>query len=207
MKNKLKKINILGLVGFLLVVTGLSAITYDILTNYFEQKRIESDRQDFLDSINNGEGEDDPENNPSENSFDTVQGILKIEKIGVDNPVSISGDFDLLYRYLVAYKDSAIPPDEGNFTITGHNGNCANCGFRNLYRLVDGDVIVFTDKTRKTYKYEVYDNFIVDKSDIYVLDDIKDETTLTLITCQYPSLTRPERLIIRARLVEVTEGS
>ncbi|AMC92441.1 hypothetical protein AOC36_00065 [Erysipelothrix larvae] len=193
-----RKINWVGMIGFLLVIVGLSAMLYDFGVNYLEKRQIQQERQDFLSSVSSGveEGSDF-----SSGQLADVYGILTIDKIGVDNPVVVNGDFDLLYRYLVGYANSALPPTQGNFTIVGHNGNCANCGFRNLDRLVEGDVITFTDKSNVTYTYEVYDSFTVDKSDIYVLDDIKNETTLTLITCLYPSLTDPNRLVIRARLV------
>lgn len=197
--QKKKKFNILTIIGLLLILSGSSILIADYVNTQRRDKAVDQLKQGFLQGI-----EDPSEDESDEVDIDNnTYGILEIDSIDVSLPVSDDGNFDRLYHTLVAYSEAPKPPNEGNFSIAGHNGSCGElCKFRDLYSVQNGEEIRFIDR-ENTYVYEVYNNFEVDMSEVWVLDPIEDETTLTLITCKYPSWTRPERIIVHARLKEV----
>ena len=195
--KKREKINFLTIIGLILILSGSSILIVDYVSKIQRDKTAEDYKQDFIDGIN----EDDIVKNP-DLPLD-VAGILEIDSIELSLPVSADGVFENLYDVLVAYSEAPTPPTVGNFAIAGHNGSCGElCKFKDLYKVQSGEEIRYIDR-ENTYVYKVYKNHIVDKADVWVLDPVEDKTTLTLITCQYPSWTRPERLIVHAELVEV----
>lgn len=196
--QKKKKINLLTIIGLLLIISGSSILIADYLNTKHRDNAVEQLKQDFLQGIENpSESDDEPD------IKDNTYGILEIDSIDVSLPVSDDGNFDRLYHTLVAYREAPKPPNVGNFSIAGHNGSCGElCKFRDLHTVENGEQIRFIDR-ENTYIYEVYRNFEVDMSEVWVLNPIDDETTLTLITCKFPSWTRPERIIVHARLKEV----
>ena len=196
--QKKKKINLLTIIGLLLIISGSSILIADYLNTKHRDNAVEQLKQDFLQGIENpSENDDEPD------IKDNTYGILEIDSIDVSLPVSDDGNFDRLYHTLVAYREAPKPPNVGNFSIAGHNGSCGElCKFRDLHTVENGEQIRFIDR-ENTYIYEVYRNFEVDMSEVWVLNPIDDETTLTLITCKFPSWTRPERIIVHARLKEV----
>jgi len=196
--QKKKKINLLTIIGLLLIISGSSILIADYLNTKHRDNAVEQLKQEFLQGIENpSESDDQPD------IKDNTYGILEIDSIDVSLPVSDDGNFDRLYHTLVAYREAPKPPNVGNFSIAGHNGSCGElCKFRDLHTVENGEQIRFIDR-ENTYIYEVYRNFEVDMSEVWVLNPIDDETTLTLITCKFPSWTRPERIIVHARLKEV----
>lgn len=194
-----RRINFFTLLGVILVIAGLSSIAFDFFTQYQQQKSIETEKKQWLSEIRNI----DISNTQSETVVEdsNIWGLIQIDKIELEAPINTSGNFNLLLRYLVAYKESPLPPNQGNFAIAGHAGVCANCGFDRLKRLSNGDEIQLMDRT-STYIYEVYDMFVIKDTDVWVLDPVGNETTLTLITCDKPHADSPDRLIIRARLTK-----
>ncbi len=106
---------------------------------------------------------------------------------------------------LVQYGNEVYPGEIGNVVILGHST------LPQLYKDEDYKSI-FTylpslergDEVRVrlndfVYTFVVYDMFIVDPADTWVLDNKADESVLTLITCVPPG-TFWKRLIVRARL-------
>lgn len=196
--QKKKKINLLTIIGLLLIISGSSILIADYLNTKHRDNAVEQLKQEFLQGIESpSESDDEPD------IKNNTYGILEIDSIDVSLPVSDDGNFDRLYHTLVAYREAPKPPNVGNFSIAGHNGSCGElCKFRDLHTVQNGEEIRFIDR-ENTYIYEVYRNFEVDMSEVWVLNPIDDETTLTLITCKFPSWTRPERIIVHARLKEV----
>ena len=112
--------------------------------------------------------------------------------------------FEDLYNTLVAYSEAPNHLKKGTLHRR-NNGACGlMCKFKDLHEIdpSEKEHIRFMDRDN-TYVYEIYYKEIVDKSDIWVLDPKEGETTLTLITCRYPSWTHPDRLVVQAKLVEV----
>lgn len=204
-KNKTnRKLNILEFLGILMIVIGLGIVVYDFATEYFERKSIADEMQAFLDATSITAPVD--ENLSEEANNADIWGTIEIEKLNVYHPVIQSSDWGYLSRYVVAWENAPVPPNQGNFSIAGHNGRCASCVFRNLDTLETNDIIKLKDR-ENTYVYSVYSLSKVHYTDTSVLNDVPDRTILTLITCSEPNTYDEWRVIVKAELVETIPNS
>ncbi|NCB41616.1 MAG: class D sortase [Clostridia bacterium] len=136
----------------------------------------------------------------SKNAISSVYiqlGMIKIPKIDVSEYVLEGTQGEL--RYGVGHIESTEDIGEaGNCALAGHR----NTHFRYLNKLSDGDKIIFKVE-ENTYIYEVYELFTVLPEETWVLDDVNNEAyVLTLITCT-PYAVSSDRLIVRARLLNI----
>lgn len=121
----------------------------------------------------------------------------------VDEKVLVASEE--LDKSLVQYGDDVYPGEAGNAVILGHstlpqlfkNGDPKSI-FTYLPSVDRGDEIQ-TQVGGFTYTFVVYDIFIVDPKDTWVLDPKADGSIVTLITCVPPG-TYQKRLIVKARL-------
>lgn len=197
-KRNEKKRSFLSTLGILMIVVGLSFIVWDFTSTFLEKRAIEKEMQNFFDAP---VLTDDDDKMPEEATDDELWGKIQIDALDIDFPVIKSDNWDYLNRYLVAWEESTNPPNEGNFSIAGHNGRCASCVFRNFEKLKNGDEVRLVDK-ENTYTYEIYDIFEVEETDTSVLEETEGETTLTLVTCTEQTTYDEWRTIVKARLIE-----
>lgn len=125
---------------------------------------------------------------------DAVLAILRIPGIGVEVPVSYGTDEAVLLRGAGLVEGTAMPGSNGNVGIAAHRDN----HFRALKDLSLGDRIELALPDR-TQVYVVTDLWIVEPTDVHVLDDTGNPV-LTLVTC-YPFYfvgNAPQRFIVRA---------
>ena len=198
MEKTRRKINILGLIGVLLMVTGSGLIIHDQVTKYLANKEVKESIDNFFDepAVNVG-------TSPVLADGD-VFGTIEMPTVSTVAPIVQSANWDHLEKYVVAWPDRTL--DSGNFSIAGHNGSCASCLFRDIHQLKDGDPILITTR-EAVYEYKVFKNFKVHYTDGSVLDDIEDKTTITLVTCEEAYVGSTVRVIIQAELVSVTPRS
>ncbi|HHY17612.1 MAG TPA: sortase [Firmicutes bacterium] len=97
--------------------------------------------------------------------------------------------------------ETAFPGQSGNCCVAGHRSGSAAKPFENLDRLDNGDVLKFTAGGH-VYEYKVFDKFVVEPQDVWVLKQSKEESIVTVITCEYVSIGVKKRLIVQAELVE-----
>lgn len=197
--KKRRKIDVLNVLGVLLIIVGLSIFAYDYGTRFFERQSQQKELTDFLNAPLLSEGDDFEK--PSEGSDVDRWGTIKIDKLGVNHIIAKSNDWSLLNRYVVAWEKSPNPPEKGNFAIAGHNGNCASCVFRDFDKLENGDTVQLTHG-KDVFTYKITKIYIVEATDLSVLDDTPNESTLTLVTCKDQITNDPYRLIVKATLVE-----
>ena len=136
---------------------------------------------------------------------------ILIPQIDVDVPVVDEPSFDedlvqaALEDGVVHYGNTAKPGEIGNSVLVGHSSNDwwdagdYKYAFILLDRLQNGDEIVIHHEGTR-YVYEVYDSYVVEPTDISVLEQPDDESILTLITCTPPG-TSWQRLIVEAEQV------
>jgi sortase A len=91
-----------------------------------------------------------------------------------------------------------LPGQPGNAVISGHRTTYGR-PFHDFDQLSDGDRIE-VETAVGNHVYEVRDSFIVEPTEVWVLDD-RSGGWLTLTTC-HPKFSARERLIIVAELVE-----
>jgi len=137
------------------------------------------------------------------NTADTVFN-LTIPKIAIGAPVLIGVDPSDKKKYdesltqgVALMQGSSLPGLNGNIIIYGHSSATLSSPYEKIFAglndLDSGDEVKI-DYKGNDYTYSVSNKKIVDKDNLSVLDQTKEET-LTLITC-WPIGTSKQRLII-----------
>lgn len=129
---------------------------------------------------------------------------LSIPKLGLlDKQVKI-GENNLA-KSLVQYGNQVLPGEIGNVVVLGHstlpqlyNEDDYRTIFTFLSTLERGDKVKVTIEGF-TYNYIVYEMFVVDPEETWILEETADTAVMTLVTCVPPG-TYWKRLIVKARL-------
>lgn len=141
----------------------------------------------------------------------TVIGIIEMEDVEILEPVVVGTGKENLKVAAGHVEGTAGIGEPGNCVICAHNGGIYGKLFRDLRKLKNGNVVKVTDVYNRTWKYEVYDSFVVEPTEVWILEDIKDDKTggkedadgepayLTLFTCENNG---SMRRVIRCRLVK-----
>ncbi|HIB1928149.1 class A sortase [Enterococcus faecium] len=154
-----------------------------------------------------------------ENSYQSLDTTDKFEKLGTieissidlnlaifkGKPfVNIENKDDLMLYGAVTNKQNQ-KMGKGNYVLASHIVSNSNLLFTSINHLENGDTIVLKDSAY-TYKYTVYNNFIVSNDETWILNDIKDYSILTLYTCYDDDSKIPKnRVVVRAVLTSVIE--
>ena len=132
---------------------------------------------------------------------------LSIPKLNIKKAKVVVAGEDLT-KSLVHYLPQSLPGEYGNVAIFGHstlpqlyNPKDYKTIFTYLSSLDKGDKI-YINIGELEYQYEVTTSFIVKPSEISVLEQKKDDSYLTLITCTPPG-TYWERLVVTAKLTQL----
>ena len=130
----------------------------------------------------------------------TLLGTLTIPKMKLTISV-IEGASAVELRLGVGHVTStALAGQLGNVSLAGHRRGLATKCFVHLDYLKPGDTVDFNNG-KTTYRYIVYDSFIVEAEDNWVLRPIEGvDYGMTLISCSYPLFGPTQRLIVRAKL-------
>lgn len=129
---------------------------------------------------------------------------LSIPRLNIKDARVVVGREDLS-KSLIHYLPRSLPGEYGNVAIFGHSTlpqlyspKDYKSIFTYLSSLETGDVIKVKIGDLE-YEYQVYDMFVVDPDEISVLEQQKNGSFLTLITCVPPG-TFLKRLVIKAKL-------
>lgn len=87
---------------------------------------------------------------------------------------------------------------QGNYALAGHYFEEKDILFSPLYQAQVGDIIYVTDMSN-VYEYKLATKKIIAATDVYIVDDIPNQTTLTLITCAEKG---SKRLALQADFVQ-----
>ena len=132
----------------------------------------------------------------------TVPKMARIEDDAI--PTTVGDDEAALEEHAAIHLEGTGFPweEEANVYIAGHRLGYPNTdsflAFWDLDALENGDEITVKDANDKEYVYEVYKEFDVAPTDLYVLDPVAGKNILTLQTCTLPDYSR--RLIVQAEL-------
>lgn len=131
---------------------------------------------------------------------ENTEGILKIEKIKLYQPVLKGITEKNLNISLASIENTCKLGEMGNYCIAGHRSRTYGRNFNRLDELALGDLIeMITDN--HIYQFEIFEKVLVKADETGLLKSNNTEQLITLITCDYsqkPSL----RLIIRGRLLD-----
>ncbi|MDV5105351.1 class D sortase [Clostridium perfringens] len=104
---------------------------------------------------------------------------------------------DVLENNIGHFENTAMPGENGNFSIAGHRNTINNEVFRNIDKLQVGDEIKITTLT-DIFQYEINEIFVTSPSDTDVLNQNLDEKTMTIVTCTNRG---KDRYIVKAKLI------
>ncbi len=131
----------------------------------------------------------------------TVGATISIPKLDIKYPIldgvtdSAEETEELLKISLVKFWGPE-PNEVGNYCIVGHNYRNTKF-FSKISTLETGDIIDITDLSGKTIQYKVYNQYVVDPTDVSCTSQLTNgKREITLITCTTDS---KHRTIIKAR--------
>jgi len=200
-------------VSFLLILVGIGIILYPkIKYEYFksEEAKVIENWNKLSRQLELGEDEIEPEGENVEeiteetakeiSITDSMDGIINIEKIQLYEAI-LKGVTENNLNIGVAKVDGCGEVGEvGNYVISGHRSRRYGRHFNRLDELESGDEIEVITKD-SSYKYVVYDKFVVKSEDVWVLKGNDKDKVITLITCDY-SMKPTGRLILKGKLVD-----
>lgn len=154
--------------------------------------------------FSNEDSNEEPEvtnNKEVQNILDRQQilGKISCEKIDLEFVVVEGAKRDNIRAAIGHITGTAGMGGKGNCVLAGHRGGYYGEFFKNIDLLENGDKVILTDVYNREYIYEVYKQFVVEPTELWVCDKIEGEDTLTLLSCE-DNGTR--RIIVRCRLVE-----
>ena len=130
----------------------------------------------------------------------TTVATINIPKLNIKYPIldgktHSADETEALLKISLTKFWGPSPNEVGNFCIVGHNYRNTKF-FSKLSTLVVGDIIELTDMTGKTIKYLVYDQYVVEPTDVSCTSQLTNgNREITLITCTTDS---KHRTIIKA---------
>lgn len=137
-----------------------------------------------------------PENLPPEDTVEpeVIVGAIAIPRIDVIQNLYRGVTLPTLDKGIGWWPGTAMPGQVGNVVLSGHRVSKKK-PFRNLDQLQPGDEI-FLSSADGDFVYVVDRTFIVQPTDVWIIDQTTD-ATLTLFACHPPGSTR-ERIVVVA---------
>ena len=196
----------LVLIGVLLVISVIVINAVDLIKSEMAVKDFRESKVDVsseeLDKPENSEDVGmyvEDHDDTKEYDLASVMGLLIIPKISLEEAIREGSTSSVLSSSLGHMEGTALPGEAGNCCIAGHRNYTFGKYFNRLNEMEIGDLIEI-ETYDADYTYKVYDIFVVEPTELSVLNEIKGNN-LTLITCT-PLFIGSHRLIIRASLVE-----
>lgn len=200
--------------SYILILAGLALIAYPSINEYIGIRR----QAALLENMNASyeeaaavpeETPAEPAEEPVEVSYEVVYPvedydredaakILNIPGIDLSVPI-VEGISDANLKIAPArFETTRRPGEMGNFAVAGHRYYTYGRDFNRLGEVAVGDVIEVL-VGNNAYTYTVYEVFVVEPSEVWVLDDVPGMRTITLVTCT-PIRVATHRLIVRGEL-------
>lgn len=127
-----------------------------------------------------------------------VRIVINTERVKVDASIYGGDDWYQLLKGVGHYAGSANPGEARNMVLSAHNDIYGEI-FRDIQYLEAGDEIRVQAANGTWYTYVVYNRFVVEPTDVWVLAP-GSEAIVTLITC-HPYRVDTQRMIVVGRLV------
>ena len=196
---------LLIVVGLCLVGTGLGLKSYSknkeasLIKKFNEEIKLEKQNN----NLNKQKGKEDKnrDGNKSGNknegiSYGNELALIEIPSIDLQSVIVEGMKKEQLRYYLCHFEETAMPGENGNFSIAGHSSFIYNEILNELYKVNIGDVIKLTTK-KGEFNYYITKKFIVEPNEIQVLNQDENKKTMTIVTC---SNRGKKRLIVTAEM-------
>lgn len=122
--------------------------------------------------------------------------IMEIPSISLQSIIVEGTNMDDLRYYLGHFKNTAMPGINGNFSIAGHSSTIYNEILNELYKVNIKDEIKIKTLTGE-YDYIITKKFVVEPTEIGVLDQDENKKSMTIVTCTDKG---KKRLIVKAEM-------
>jgi sortase A len=192
------KINFIKFLSIVLLVGGGSLLGYSgyhLTDQKVQEKKALQDAQNIVKASGNNEEETSESISYSFSQGDVV-GILNIPKLNKELPIIEGTDEAELEKGVGHYSDTKLPGQKDRIFLAGHRDTV----FKRMGEIERGDILEVQLKSG-FHQYEVFETFIVEETDLSVLETTAPDEILTLSTCypfEFLSSTE-ERYIINAR--------
>lgn len=159
-------------------------------------------QQEELAELPGQEPEEPPSDEQEDEPLITHDGLLQVGVIKipvVDRAENILEGVDRApMRVGVGHMPgTALPGQPGNCVLAGHRTHAL---LRHLEIVSPGDTVILEDQKNK-YTYEVYDNFVVEPTELWITEpDGTRASIVTLFTCT-PYMVSTHRMVVRGELV------
>ncbi len=148
----------------------------------------------------NPEEDSQDEDKPNRLNNRTVIGVIQIEAIDLIYAIVEGTETEDIGVAIGHISDTAGLGELGNCALAGHRGGYSGPYFKNVDQLKKGDSVVITKAGGQKFEYRVTESFIVEPTELWVIEDTGDEkAVLTLVTCEDSGDTR---LIVRCEMEE-----
>ena len=196
---------VLGIAGLALIGVGVAFAAFSFLNSGAENTATNSsDPQGFNVPEVETAQEEQAAGGPEDKTLTiTVPKMARIEDDAI--PDAEGDDEESLKNYAgIHLQGTGFPwEEEANVYIAGHRLGYPNTesflSFWDQDNVQVGDEVYVTDANGKEYTYRVFENLVVDPTDLWVIDPVPGKNILTLQTCTLPDYS--QRLITRAELV------
>ena len=192
------------IVGVILILVGVF-IVGDVVYKKIETNKKQQQMIDLFEGQITGEKQEGENASQEVVSLDDINGyspiaIMEIPRIKLKQDIVTGIDDNTLQYFLGHFPDSAMPGEVGNFAVAGHRVSDYTDAFINLYKVKAWDEVIINTMDKK-YTYEIDDNFIVDPSDVEVLEK-SDYEKITLITC---TVGAKQRVVVTGKLIKTED--
>lgn len=172
---------LLIIVGITLIFTSIGIKIYSknkeakLISNFNNQLKIEEKKNEL------DEDKKEKNNKIKAKMGDEISSI-EIPSISLKSIVVEGIGKEQLKYALGHFEDTAMPGEYGNFSIAGHSSSIYEEILNNAHKVDIGDEIRL--KTLKgNFKYKITKKYIVEPTEVSVLDQDKSKKTMTIVTC------------------------
>lgn len=190
--------------GIFLIVLSMTVVTVVIDTNYESRKTMNN----LLELTNTNKSN----SNKSDEDLGDYQGILQDQKVetkkGVSQisipklkilaPIVEGTDSYSLSVSAGHFKNTAKMGGRGNYCIAGHSSSIYNCIFNDIHNINILEPMYFTNSAGKTFTYYVTEKFVVEPTEVGVLNQNTSDKICTIVTCTDNG---ERRFIIRGKIL------
>lgn len=183
-----KKISLLIIGSFFLLLFGFGLISYKYLYSEFQNHEDNKILDDYLEKesmLNEIELKDNSDNKESSN-VEPFLGVIEIPKIKLKRGFyNINSSKNTVKKNVEIIKESTMPNvKSGNLILAAHCGNSRVAFFKDLPKLENGDEAIIYYEGKK-YIYELKSRYEIPKTGKANIRRNLNKTTLTLITCKH----------------------
>lgn len=124
-------------------------------------------------------------------------GIVEIPEISVKHVIVEGTENEQIKKHIGHFENTAMPGENGNFVIVGHNTNLYNEIFKDLNEIKIGQEIIIQSLSG-IFKYKIVEKKVIEPTDFTVLNQDVTNKEMTIITCTEGG---EKRLSVKAELI------